>query len=176
MLKTPHGFLASWNRIWTPCPVLPAPPTSLVLSLSTQPCSLHSSPYPFFLSFFLASRPLHLALLCLDYPQRCMVFPLFKRPCPVLPFTPSFFFSSYSDFLSVFFIICLIPLGFLGGIVVKKKNPPANVGDAGSIPRLGRSLGVGNGNQLQYSCLENSMDRGAWQVTVHGVAKGSDST
>ena len=54
------------------------------------------------------------------------------------------------------------------------KNPPANAGDtrdAGSIPGLGRSPGVGNDNLLQYSCLENSMDRGAWQVTVHGVAK-----
>ena len=55
------------------------------------------------------------------------------------------------------------------------KNPPANAGDtgdAGSIPGLGRSLGEGNGNPLQYSCLENPMDRGAWQVTVHRVAKG----
>ena len=54
------------------------------------------------------------------------------------------------------------------------KNLPANAGDArdvGLIPGLGRSPEVGNGNLLQYSCLENSMDRGAWQVTVHGVAK-----
>ena len=54
------------------------------------------------------------------------------------------------------------------------KNLPANAGDvsdAGSIPGLGRSLGGGNGNPLQYSCLENLMDRGAWQTTVHGVAK-----
>ena len=55
------------------------------------------------------------------------------------------------------------------------KNPPANAGDirdAGSIPRLGRSPGGGHGNQLQYSCLENPMRSGAWQATVHGVAKG----
>ena len=54
------------------------------------------------------------------------------------------------------------------------KNPPANTGDArdaGSIPGWGRSLGIGNGNVLQYSCLENSMDRGAWQATVHGVER-----
>ena len=44
-------------------------------------------------------------------------------------------------------------------------------GDAGSIPGLGRSRGAGNGNPLQYSCLENSMDGGAWQATVHGIAK-----
>jgi len=46
-----------------------------------------------------------------------------------------------------------------------------NVGDPRSIPGSGRSPGEGNGNSLQYSCLENSMDRGAWWATVHGVAK-----
>ena len=46
-----------------------------------------------------------------------------------------------------------------------------NAGDPGSIPGLGRYPGEGNGNPLQYSCLENSMDRGAWWATVHGVAK-----
>ena len=58
------------------------------------------------------------------------------------------------------------------------KNPPANARDArdtDSIPELGRSPGEGNGNLRQYSCPENPMDRGAWQVTVHGVAK-SDTT
>ena len=53
-------------------------------------------------------------------------------------------------------------------------NLPDNARDAGdlvSIPVLGRSPGEGNGNPLHYSCLENSMDSGAWQVTVHGVAK-----
>ena len=44
-------------------------------------------------------------------------------------------------------------------------------GDLGSIPGLGKSPGEGNGNPLQYSCLENPMDRGAWQVTVHGFAE-----
>ena len=51
------------------------------------------------------------------------------------------------------------------------KNLPANAGDPGSILGLERSLGEGNGNSLQYSCLENSMDRGAWWATVHGVTK-----
>ena len=46
-----------------------------------------------------------------------------------------------------------------------------SAGDIGSIPGSGRSLGEGNGHPLQYSCLENSMDRGAWRPTVHGVAK-----
>ena len=52
------------------------------------------------------------------------------------------------------------------------KNPPINVGDIrdkNSIPGSGRSPGGEHGNSLQYSCLENSMDRGAWQATVHGV-------
>ena len=54
------------------------------------------------------------------------------------------------------------------------KNSPANTGDLidmGSIPGLGRSPGGGHGNPFQYSCLENPMDKGAWQATVHGVAK-----
>ena len=51
------------------------------------------------------------------------------------------------------------------------KASACNVGDLGSIPGLGSSSGEGNGNPLQYSSLENPMDRGAWQVTVHRVAK-----
>ena len=52
------------------------------------------------------------------------------------------------------------------------KASACNVGDLGSIPGWGRSSGEGNGNPLQYSCLENSMDGGAWWATVHGVIKG----
>ena len=51
------------------------------------------------------------------------------------------------------------------------KESAYNVGELGSIPGSGRSPGEGNGNPLQYSCLENPMDRGAWQATVHGVAR-----
>ena len=60
---------------------------------------------------------------------------------------------------------------FPGGSGVK--NPPANAGDAdvGLIPGSGRSPGEGNGKPLQYSCLENPMDRGAWRAAVHGVAQ-----
>ena len=60
-------------------------------------------------------------------------------------------------------------MDFPGGSVVK--NSPANVGEAGSIPESGKSSGEGNGNPLQYSCLENSMDRGAWQATVHSITE-----
>ena len=66
----------------------------------------------------------------------------------------------------------VLHLGFPGGSVVK--NLPTNAGyagDMGSIPELGRSPGEENGTPLQYSCLENSMDRGARQATVLGVAK-----
>ena len=59
-------------------------------------------------------------------------------------------------------------------VVPVVKNPPANAGetrDTGSIPGLGRSSEGGNGTPLQYSCLENPMDRGAWWATVHGVTK-----
>ena len=51
------------------------------------------------------------------------------------------------------------------------KNLPANAGDTGSIPGLARSPGKGHGNPLQYACLENPMNRGAWRATVHGVLK-----
>ena len=52
------------------------------------------------------------------------------------------------------------------------KNPPASIGDTGSIPGLGRSPGERNDNPVQYSCLGNAMDRGAWRTTVQGVAEG----
>ena len=58
---------------------------------------------------------------------------------------------------------------FLGSSVVK--NPPANAGDTDLISGLERSPGEGNDNPLQYSCVENPMDRGAWHGTVHGIAK-----
>ena len=63
-------------------------------------------------------------------------------------------------------------------VVLVVKNLPANAGDirdAGSIPGLGRSPGGGHGNPLQYSCLKNPMDRGAWWAMVHGVSQ-SDTT
>jgi len=56
------------------------------------------------------------------------------------------------------------------------KNLPVNAGDTGLSSGSGRSPGEGNGNTLQYSCLGNPMDRGAWQATVHGVAKVLGST
>ena len=63
---------------------------------------------------------------------------------------------------------------FPGGPVVK--NPPANAGDSGSIPWSGSSPGEGNGYPGQYSCLENPMDKGDWQATIHGGDKELDTT
>ena len=60
-------------------------------------------------------------------------------------------------------------LGFPGGSAGKEST--CSAGDAGSVPGSGRSSGGGHGNSLQYSCLKNPMNRGAWQTTVHGVAK-----
>ena len=77
-----------------------------------------------------------------------------------------FVFKSVGDLHS------FISLGFPGDGVVK--NPPASAGDggdSGSTPGSGRSPGERNGYPLQYSCLENSMERGSWKATVHGAAK-----
>ena len=68
-----------------------------------------------------------------------------------------------------YYCMLIFVLGFPGGSEVKASA--SNAGDLGSIPGSGRSPGEGNGNPLQYSCLENPMDRGAWEATVHGVAK-----
>ena len=62
------------------------------------------------------------------------------------------------------------------GVSQVAKSSPANAGDGGPILGLGRSPGEGNGNPLQYSCLGNPIDRGAWWATVHGDAKESDTT
>ena len=69
--------------------------------------------------------------------------------------------------MTIYFL--LASKGFSGGL--DGKESACNAGDLGSIPGLGRSPGEGNGNPLQYFCLGNSMDRGAWWATVHGVAK-----
>ena len=94
----------------------------------------------------------------------------FPQPQSVIPFDKYRYLqlkdSSWGDWIRV--SICL------GGSAVK--NPPADAGNAGSIPELGRSPGGGNGNLLQYSCLENHMDRGAWRDSVHGVARVGHSS
>ena len=78
-----------------------------------------------------------------------------------------------TDFKYHHFATLNVLVGFPGGSVVK--NTPANAGDVGSKP-VERFSGEGNSNPLQYSCLRNPMDRGAWLVTVHGVTKESHTT
>ena len=71
--------------------------------------------------------------------------------------------------LKILVFLIYIYVGFPGGS--DGKASARDAGDPGSIPGLGRSPGEGNGNPLQYSCLENPMDGGAWWATVHGVTK-----
>jgi len=73
----------------------------------------------------------------------------------------------------------MLKINWASQVALVVKNLPANVGDirdTGSIPGLGRSPGGRRGNPLQYSCLENPMDRGAWKAKDHRVAKESDTT
>ena len=75
-------------------------------------------------------------------------------------------------FSGVCVCVCVCVCGFPGGSVVKKPSAiTGDTGDMGSIPGSERSPGLGNGNPLQYSCLEYSMDRGAWWTAIHGVIK-----
>ena len=83
-------------------------------------------------------------------------------------FSPEFFFRRQRHTLFKI-VVLLFTWSFPGSLVVK--NPSTNEEDAVSIPGSGRSPGEGNGNPLQYSCMENPMDGEAWQATVHGVAK-----
>ena len=87
-------------------------------------------------------------------------------------------FMSHISFSFPFDIQLEIAKGYVqrwaSQLVLEVKNSPANAGDirdADSIPELGRTLGGRHGNPLQYSCLEDSMDRGVWRATVHGVSK-----
>ena len=73
-----------------------------------------------------------------------------------------------ANYLPAFFFFCHVRFLPSGSVV---KNLPANAGDPSLIPGLGRSPGEVNDYPLQYSCLENPMDRGAWWATVHGVAE-----
>ena len=93
---------------------------------------------------------------------RTLLMQLAKK-CIIVP--PQYLTQNYQISASL--------VGFPGGSVVK--NLPANAGDAGSIPGSGSSPGEGHGNPLQYSCLENPMDRGAWWATVDGIVKESDT-
>ena len=89
--------------------------------------------------------------------------PFRKTPSIYSSFPPAIYFIHGSEYVR-------LP----GGSVIK--NPPTNTRDTGLIPGSGRSSAEGKANPLQYSCPGNPMDRGAWQATVHGVAKELDMT
>ena len=91
------------------------------------------------------------------------------RQIPGLKRDPHIFPLKKTNLRLSVFIFLLLFLGFPGGS--EGKASACNVGDPDLIPGLGRSPGEGNGNPLQYSCLENPMDGGAWWATVHGVTK-----
>ena len=79
-------------------------------------------------------------------------------------------------YICIYSFSCSFPLWFITGYLgfpsgSDVKESAHNAGDPGLIPGSGRSPGEGNGNPLQYSCLENSMDRGAWRAIVHGITK-----
>ena len=85
-------------------------------------------------------------------------------------FPPYFIIMPNSDFQNILIYTWLKQKG-ISQVVLVVNNPPANAGDirdAGTIPGSGRSSGGGHGNPLQYSCLENPMDRGAWWATIEG--------
>ena len=113
--------------------------------MSSQPsCWLHRPVHPLFISEFgTHCYPFYACLLGISKPNEILYGSIFVQ-----------LVSS-----------CGFPSGSEG------KEPACNAEDPGSIPGSGRSPGEGNGNPLQYSCLENPMDRGAWQAVVHGVAK-----
>ena len=91
--------------------------------------------------------------------------PFLKKVLPMSKLGLSLFLGFKDFFFSFLFCIAGL-LGFPGGSDGKEST--CNAGELGSVPRLGRSPGKGNGNPLQYSCLENLMDGGAWWATVHG--------
>ena len=104
--------------------------------------------------------PGHAGLVSCSFFKIQFSFTSFQKPCLIVQaeLGPLHLYSCIS--------FCLL---FPGDSVVK--NPPDNAGDTDSIPGLERSPGEGKGNPLQYPCLENPMDRGAWSTTVYKVAK-----
>ena len=134
----------------------------------------------FFPSFFFFFEILFIRLKFLSTPSqiRIQCFSLFffflntTRQALLLIGILEKLFQTYMHIYH-FILITVLLVGLLQGALVVK-NSPASGGDSrdvGSINGLGRFLGEGNGNPLQYSCLGNPMDRGAWETTVHGIAK-----
>ena len=114
--------------------------------------------------------------LLILFKMTCFCFVLFCWPVFILQFSHSVVSDSLRSYglqhswpPCVYTYKCLLIVGFPGGSAGKESV--CDAGNPGSVRRLGRSPGEEKGNPLQYSCLENSMDRGAWQAPVHGVTK-----
>ena len=101
---------------------------------------------------------------------RKRIEPLWETLCIIWSHFPyNHLNKAFENTVSSFSCSSVRDMGFPSGSTVK--NLPANTGNVGSIPGSGKSPGGGNGNTLQYSCLENSMDRVAWWVAIHGVSQ-----
>ena len=140
------------------------------VKISEDDWTLIRCPAPYFLTL---SGLLH---LCLPYS-----YPSVSSSCMMRTNSLSVLFAIGLQGLKLYLELCVcvcvpvcVCMRFPGGSVIT--NPPANAGDSGSIPGLGRTPGEGNGNPLQYSCLGNPQDRGARQATVYGVTKEMDMT
>ena len=124
--------------------------------------------YPFFLFFFWDPYSLNVGAFDIVPEVSEIVLSSFHSFHFILLFR-SYFHHFIFQFTDLFFCFRYSVIGFPGGSEVKASA--CNAGDLGSNPGSGRSPGEGNGNPLQYSCLENPMDSRAWWATVHGVAK-----
>ena len=135
-----------------------------ILFLCLEFPSVHSG---FLFVWFMSIPPWNFSQLFrqdLMLPEKSLYVHLYHQLCCAF-----FWFILLLLFFTFFFFVFSY-WGFPTGSEVKASA--CNAGDLGSIPGLGRSPEEGNGNPLQYSCLENPIDRGAWWATVHGVAKG----
>ena len=103
---------------------------------------------------------------------------IFHHPCQHLNPSPYFYFDIWIGMSWCIIADFICSLLTANEVIIPSdlmvKNPPTNAGDVGSILGLKRSSGSGKGNPLQYYCLGNLIDRGAWQAIVHGVTKDSD--
>jgi len=144
---------------WAPC-VIPKLPISYLLYMVMYMLQCYSQFAPPSLSF---ARCVHKSVLYV-----CVSIPALQV-CSSVPFSLDSIYVINLQYLFFSFWLTSLCMGLPGGS--DSKVSAHNSGDPGSIPGLGRHTGEGNGNLLQYSCLENSMDGGAWWATVHGVAK-----
>ena len=150
----PHGL--QYSRLPCPSPTPRAYSDSYPVGNAVQPSHPLSSPFPPALSLS-QHQGLFQWVNSSHQVAKVLEFQLQHQ---------SFQWIISVDFLKDWLVWSCSPKGLPG--VSAGKESPCNAGDLGSIPRLGRSPGEGNGYPLQYSCLENSMDRGAWQVQSVG--------